>query len=295
MPHLSECALRGLVDTVAALAASDGPRASEGLGHLAALFGADVAGYHHLQLQERREVAVVHPVGALDAAQASPAHTRCFRERPLVAHYAATGDKQARRVSDLTTRRTFLDSPVYRDYYAPVGLDHQLGVPVARQAGELMLVTLLRRTGRQDFSDNDVLLLDVLRPQLELLHRKHPAQNTHRSAVLTWDAVSGAAAACATCGQLELPAQAGPPALEAVSSAALAPGLTLRERQVLELVEHGHTSGRIAHRLSISPRTVDKHLENAYRKLAVGSRTAALLSVQRERAALSPQARAARP
>ena len=54
--------------------------------------------------------------------------------------------------------------------------------------------------------------------------------------------------------------------------ARLAPGrprclLTARETQILELLSTGDNNHRIAHRLGISPRTVDKHLEHAYTKL----------------------------
>lgn len=43
--------------------------------------------------------------------------------------------------------------------------------------------------------------------------------------------------------------------------------LTARESQILELLSAGDNNHRIAHRLGISPRTVDKHLEHAYTKL----------------------------
>lgn len=48
-----------------------------------------------------------------------------------------------------------------------------------------------------------------------------------------------------------------------------------REAQVLTLLAHGLTNEQIAHRLAISPRTVDKHLEHAYPKLGVCGRVEA--------------------
>ncbi|MGW5353051.1 helix-turn-helix domain-containing protein [Streptomyces sp. NPDC004031] len=48
-----------------------------------------------------------------------------------------------------------------------------------------------------------------------------------------------------------------------------------REAEVLTLLAHGFTNGQIAHRLAISPRTVDKHLEHAYPKLGVCGRVEA--------------------
>ena len=52
--------------------------------------------------------------------------------------------------------------------------------------------------------------------------------------------------------------------------------LTGREREVLALVAEGLTNAEIAHRLRLAESTVAKHLEHAYAKLGVHSRTAAI-------------------
>jgi DNA-binding CsgD family transcriptional regulator len=52
--------------------------------------------------------------------------------------------------------------------------------------------------------------------------------------------------------------------------------LTGQEAAVLGLVSEGLTNQAISHRLSISPRTVAKHLEHVYRKLDVANRAAAV-------------------
>ncbi|HEX6679775.1 MAG TPA: LuxR C-terminal-related transcriptional regulator [Gaiellaceae bacterium] len=52
--------------------------------------------------------------------------------------------------------------------------------------------------------------------------------------------------------------------------------LTPRERDVLGLVAEGFTNVEIARRLWVAPSTVAKHLEQAYSKLGVHSRTAAV-------------------
>lgn len=52
-------------------------------------------------------------------------------------------------------------------------------------------------------------------------------------------------------------------------------GLTSREMEVLEHVATGETNREIGARLSISERTVERHLTNIYRKLRVSSRAAA--------------------
>jgi DNA-binding CsgD family transcriptional regulator len=54
------------------------------------------------------------------------------------------------------------------------------------------------------------------------------------------------------------------------------PSLTRREVEILGLVAEGLTNAEIARRLWVVQSTVAKHLEQAYRKLGVGNRTAAI-------------------
>ena len=51
--------------------------------------------------------------------------------------------------------------------------------------------------------------------------------------------------------------------------------LTAREREVLGLLAVGHTDRKIAESLTISPRTVNRHMSNIFIKLDVPSRAAA--------------------
>jgi DNA-binding NarL/FixJ family response regulator len=53
------------------------------------------------------------------------------------------------------------------------------------------------------------------------------------------------------------------------------PPLTARELQVLRLVSTGRTNKAIADELSLSERTIDRHVTNILTKLNVRSRTAA--------------------
>lgn len=58
-------------------------------------------------------------------------------------------------------------------------------------------------------------------------------------------------------------------------AAAIREGLTAREAQVLRLVALGGSNRYVAGRLGVSGRTVQKHLENAFRKLDVTTRSEA--------------------
>jgi RNA polymerase sigma factor (sigma-70 family) len=55
--------------------------------------------------------------------------------------------------------------------------------------------------------------------------------------------------------------------------------LSPRQREILELVAAGKTNAEIARVLWISPGTVRKHLENAYERLGVHTRTGAVAAM----------------
>ena len=56
--------------------------------------------------------------------------------------------------------------------------------------------------------------------------------------------------------------------------------VTEREAEVLRLLSEGHIARSIAHRMSVSERTVHKHLENLYKKLDVHDRLTAVIRGQ---------------
>ncbi len=60
--------------------------------------------------------------------------------------------------------------------------------------------------------------------------------------------------------------------------------ITLQERRVLHHVAAGLSNAQIAERLVVAPATVRKHLENAYRKLGVTNRLAAVNAMEGIRA-----------
>ena len=168
-------------------------------------------------------------------------------EHPIVVHMQRTGDGQPLRISDVIDRKTFRTTRLYRDAYALIGLEHQVAFTLPAPAGHVVGVALSRRD--EDFTDAECALLRRARPHLiqaYLNALEHTALKRRLDEA---------------------------PALPPADLAAY--GLTPREVQVVRRVASGQRNRDVADQLGISDRTVQKHLEHAYRKLGVRSRSGA--------------------
>lgn len=174
---------------------------------------------------------------------------RHFFEHPLVRHHGIDGGLLTRRISDLVSRHDFQRSALYGDYYRRIGLEHAIAVPLFRDHRTLVSVVLNRRG--LDFDERDRERLELLRPHLAFLYR-----HACKAVVTPLPSVPE---------RVPVPPDVSPP------------GLTLREGEVMHWLACGKTDTDIAALLSISPRTVQKHLEHVYVKLGVETRTAAVM------------------
>lgn len=124
----------------------------------------------------------------------------------------------------------------------------------------MCLVSLDRRHGtslafnrdRRGFSDRDHAIIDVVTP--------HLAQALDRRARLEGLRIASR--------QVTRQAATAARARERWVT------LTAAERRVIDHLAGGLANQQIARVLGISPRTVDKHLQNVYRKLGINHRTA---------------------
>jgi DNA-binding CsgD family transcriptional regulator len=146
----------------------------------------------------------------------------------------------ARKYSDFLSRREYHRLGMYQEASRPLRIEYMMSLWLDPHGADMARLEFDRET--KDFSERDRAVLDVLRPHLAQFRAN--AVRRRRA------------------------------------GGSLAGRLTPREREIIDLVAKGHQNSEIAAILWISTETVRKHLENAYEKLGVHTRTAAVAAVR---------------
>jgi DNA-binding CsgD family transcriptional regulator len=110
-------------------------------------------------------------------AFAYTAWERHSNTNPLVAHFGRTRDGRPYRFSDVIDQAELRRMPIYRELYAPLGVEHQIAFVLPSQPTLLIGVALSR--GARDFDDDEQAMLDLVRPHLIQAYRN--AQLRERS------------------------------------------------------------------------------------------------------------------
>jgi DNA-binding NarL/FixJ family response regulator len=179
--------------------------------------------------------------------------SRYAYQNPLIERITQTRDGRAVRFSDLITPEEFHARELYTQYYALIGVEHQIAFTLPHDTDRILGVALSRRAHAEDYSDAERDLLNQARPFLI---------QAYRNAVLYSDLLSSTRRA-------DSPPRI--PELERLAGL----GLTRRQAQVLQLLATGVGEREIATQLAISHRTVEKHLQRCYRQLGVNNRSQA--------------------
>jgi DNA-binding CsgD family transcriptional regulator len=233
-----------VVDFLARVDAIDAaePYATEVLSALRTLIPCDTVGYDEADVDAGRFLDSTPETEADDALYWATGPC------PITEYRLRTGDATAARISDVIGRARWHEQPVYREYFAPVGLDHILDIGLSPNRRHYRDISLFRGGDVPDFSERDRAVLELLRP--------HFRAREARAALLDYAAGLG-------------PAGGGDPDERDAR-------LTIREREVVALVAAGKTNAQVAAALWVTPATVKKHLENVYLKLGVGTRAGAV-------------------
>jgi DNA-binding CsgD family transcriptional regulator len=243
---LPSAALRRLIDGLAELYVPTGAGdPAQVIRVVTALIDADSCSYNELRGSGLRRYRI-EPAEVGEFPDSARLFQQHLPEHPVLAHYQATGDGSALRISDFLSDRQFRALGLYRDFYRRAEVDFQLAVTLPGPRRSLIGIALNRST--TDFRDQDQELLNLLRPHI------------------------GRAAAIGIL--LSEPSPLAPHARAGT------PRLTPRENRVLQLVAAGYDDRSIGRLLGISTRTVHAHLQHVYRTLGVTSRTEALAQLR---------------
>jgi DNA-binding CsgD family transcriptional regulator len=147
-------------------------------------------------------------------------------------------ETRALKISDFVSLKELHRLDYYDSVLRPFRIEHQMRVWLSAPAGTFRFFSFSRVGGQRDFGERDRSLLDLLRPFLVTIRERFELRQAQRPTI-------------GVC-------------------------LTEREEEILRWVARGKTNQEIASLLFVSPHTVRKHLENAYEKLGVHSRTAAI-------------------
>ncbi|MGA7420353.1 MAG: helix-turn-helix transcriptional regulator [Acidimicrobiales bacterium] len=269
---------------------------------------------------------------------------RLVQQNPILQHQRRTANGSPRRLSDFLTPSELHRLELYQRVYGPRGIEFQVAVALVAKA-PLIIAFALNRC-QADFTDDELSLLDTLRPHLIQGYRNVQSMAALRSidgalaevgkAVIVLGALgidgdapawalgvleehfgerSGTGLPEAVWAWVEVERQTGfgdgrprihrplssvvadrqlvvrfvpgtpgradalvvderEPQREAAELKRL--GLTAREADLLWLLTRGETTPDMDEHLGVATGTVNKHLQNIYRKLGVTNRTAAV-------------------
>jgi DNA-binding CsgD family transcriptional regulator len=173
-------------------------------------------------------------------------------ENPLLRAYLETLDGRAYRFSDVISTDELHSLALYREVYAPLGVEHQLAFTLPSNSDRVLAIALSRCS--RDYSDAERDFANRARPFLIQAYLNAIAFESARA---------------------RDPGDLVTPLVESLRVV----GVTRREAQVLRLVAVGRSNHHIAAELGISDRTVGKHLEHCFRKLGVADRSTAAARV----------------
>jgi DNA-binding CsgD family transcriptional regulator len=190
-------------------------------------------------------VAIMQPESFLELFPKWQEHAH---ENPLLQHNLRTRDGRAYRFSDVISQRDYHALELYKEVYAPMGVEYQMALTLPASNDRVLAIALSR--GARDYSDAELDFANEARPYLIQSYLNALAYTSVRADRMG-EAILGA--------------------LDSLTTE----GLTRREAEVLCLVALGRSNQHIAAELGISDRTVGKHLEHGFRKLGVGDRSTA--------------------
>lgn len=125
--------------------------------------------YNEVSLPDSRMTWITEPANALPGPDLRETFNRNLQEHPLIARSGPGDTGRSVRISDCLSRQEFHRLALYNEYYRPLNVEYQLGTAISINPRQIIAVALDRDC--PDFSEDDRLCLDLLRPHMVQAYR----------------------------------------------------------------------------------------------------------------------------
>lgn len=142
---------------------------------------ADVAFYDGASPTEGRTTWVVEPFDTFPGAQR--VFSEYMHEHPCFLYPGRIPNGRSWRLSDFLTRSRLHRLNLYGEYYRRRGIEYQLGIRLSTGRSFVIAVGVNRGPKQRDFTDDNVLSMDLLGPHLVEAYRNAEALTEARAAL----------------------------------------------------------------------------------------------------------------
>jgi len=142
--------------------------ARRGVASLSRLIGSELTTLSVCDLDSNHRSVVSDAPGAISCRQLE-VFDHYFDAHPLVCAHGRKPGAVTKRISDLVPTDAFHETPLYNEYYRPIGIRHTMAVPI--YIDQRLLVSFVFNRAGSAFGDRELQLAETVRPHLANLYR----------------------------------------------------------------------------------------------------------------------------
>ncbi|MBX3349969.1 MAG: helix-turn-helix transcriptional regulator [Nitrospira sp.] len=134
------------------------------IGSIPRLIATDICSYNDMSGHRRFAAYRGWPDHHPTIPDAQAILGRYAHQHPIITHAERTKDLKTRKITDFLSQRQFRDTDLYNEFYRPLQLPYNMGAMISITRNSVLAIGLNRV--KRDFADEDIVLLDLLRPHL---------------------------------------------------------------------------------------------------------------------------------
>jgi DNA-binding NarL/FixJ family response regulator len=142
------------------------------LREVGGLVDSDVSSLNEVDPAADRLVYVADPEDYSIGTDAPEVFARLAPTHPLIRHYTDTGYGGAIKISDFWSVETWHDSALYREFYHPLAVEHQMSIALPAPRPIIVAIVVNRIDIDHDFDERERTMLNTVRPHLAQAWRR---------------------------------------------------------------------------------------------------------------------------